>query len=68
MTTDQMKALPTGQRVKSIETGEVFEKIVDSEPNSYRCDFRKIGSKGLSKNVTRFHGKRIELLSAESVS
>ena len=60
MTQEQMKALPLGIRVRSVQTSAIFEKIQDVNPHSHRSSFRKVGARGLSSNISELHGVRIE--------
>lgn len=64
MTTEEMKALPTGAYVRSIKTRELYRKQEeDPKDRGYRSPFRRVGLRGPSSNVTKFHGKRIILAS-----
>lgn len=62
MTTEEMKSLPIGTIVRSVETKQVFEKVEDVSIDVYRFYFKRVMAKGnLSTVFTKFHGKRIEI-------
>lgn len=63
MTTQEMKDLPVGARVRSVKTKQVFEKTEDVSRDVYRCFFNRVMANGdLVEGFSKFHGKRIETM------
>ena len=64
MTTKEMMDLPLGARVMTLSNCEIYEKVPHGTRNDYRCSFRRVGPRGLSSKISKFHGKRICLIPA----
>ncbi len=62
MSTEEMMALPIGTRVRNTGNGQELEKVADEWETPYRCSFRKVQKRGLSKNIIKLYGTRVQPL------